>query len=101
MLPLLLLAASGAQDGPAAKHCVVLLIDDLGYGDTGHMGAEYPTANIDALALGGVRLNQSYAMQLCSPTRASLLSSRYSYSIGMDGSVLRIKMIRPIRVMCR
>jgi len=30
-------------------------------------------------------------MQLCSPTRASLLSSRYSYSIGMDGDVLNSK----------
>ena len=52
------------------------------------MGAEYPTANIDELAMGGVRLNQSYAVQLCSPTRASLLTSRYPYNIGMDGNVL-------------
>lgn len=70
------------------KHVVVLLVDDLGYGDTGHMGAEFPTANIDDLALGGVRLNQSYVMQLCSPTRASLFTSRYAYNIGMDGTVL-------------
>ena len=61
---------------------------DLGWGDTGHQGAEYPTPTIDKLALGGIRLNQSYVMQLCSPTRASLLTSRYSYSIGMDGNVL-------------
>lgn len=31
---------------------------------------------------------QSYVAQLCSPTRASLLSSRYPYNIGMDGKVL-------------
>ena len=29
-----------------------------------------------------------YVQQLCSPTRASLLSSRYAYTIGMDGNVL-------------
>ena len=52
------------------------------------MGAEYPTPAIDALALGGIRLNQSYVLQLCSPSRAALLSSRYSYNIGMDGNVL-------------
>ena len=52
------------------------------------MGAEFPTASIDALALSGIRLNQSYVMQLCSPTRGSLLSSRFAYNVGMDGDVL-------------
>ena len=69
-------------------HAVVLLVDDLGYGDTGYMGAEYKTPHIDQLALSGVRLNQSYVNMLCSPTRASLLSSRYAYNLGMDGEVL-------------
>ena len=81
-------AAAAAASGVSPEHAVVFLIDDLGYGDTGHMGAEYETPNIDDLALQGVQLNQSYSMQLCSPTRASLLTSRYSYNIGMDGSVL-------------
>ena len=47
--------------GPAGRplHAVVVLVDDLGYGDTGYMGAEYKTPNIDQLALSGVRLNQS------------------------------------------
>lgn len=70
------------------RHVVVLLVDDLGYGDTGHRGAEYPTKAIDELATGGIILNQSYVLQLCSPSRAALISSRYSYNIGMDGAVL-------------
>ena len=78
--------ARGATTSP--KHVAVFLIDDLGYGDTGHMGAEFATPHIDSLALGGVRLNQTYVTQLCSPSRASLLSSRYAYEIGMDGNVL-------------
>lgn len=53
------------------------------------MGAEYATPHIDQLALGGVRLNQSYVHMVCSLSRASLLSSRYAYSVGMDGDVLR------------
>ena len=69
-------------------HVVIFLVDDLGYGDTHHMGAEYDTPHISSLALGGVRLNQSYAAMLCSPSRASLLSSRYAYRVGMDGEVL-------------
>ena len=72
----------------APRHAAILLIDDLGYGDVGYAGAEYATPTIDALAHGGIRLNQSYVMQLCSPTRASLLTSRYSYTLGMDGNVL-------------
>ena len=48
----------------APMHAAVVLVDDLGYGDTGHMGAEYPTINIDRLALGGIRLNQSYVQML-------------------------------------
>ena len=70
------------------RHVVVLLVDDLGYGDTGHRGAEYPTKAIDELATGSIILNQSYVLQLCSPSRAALISSRYSYNLGMDGAVL-------------
>ena len=80
--------ATTARSVAAPVHAAVFLIDDLGYGDTGHMGAEFSTPYIDALALGGVRLNQSYVTMLCSPSRAAILSSRYSYELGMDGNVL-------------
>ena len=83
-----LLTCAFAAAGSHPRHAVVFLIDDLGYGDTSHRGAEYPTAAIDALATSGIVLNQSYVMQLCSPTRSALLSSRYPYNIGMDGNVL-------------
>ena len=69
-------------------HAVVILVDDLGYSDTEHMGAEYSTPHISKLAKAGVQLNQSYASTVCSPSRASLLSSRYAYHVGMDGEVL-------------
>lgn len=45
MLLAALFTAVVAGGGP--QHAVVLLIDDLGYGDTHHMGAEYLTPNID------------------------------------------------------
>lgn len=86
---LVLLTRAEAASGP--KHVVMILVDDLGYGDVGYAGAEFPTAAIDALANGGVKLNQSYVMQLCSPTRTSLLTGRYSYNIGTDGNVLNGK----------
>lgn len=73
------------------RHVVLILMDDMGYGDVHYAGAEYPTPTIDALAGQGVKLNQSYVMQLCSPTRTSLLTGRYSYNIGTDGDVLTAK----------
>ena len=88
MCSFLLPATISASAFSSPKHAVVFLIDDLGYGDTGHMGAEFPTKSIDALAMAGIRLNQSYVTMLCSPTRGALLSSRYSFEIGMDGQVL-------------
>ena len=66
-------SATGAA-GP--RHAVVMLIDDLGYGDVSYAGAEFPTQTIDELARDGIRLNQSYVTQLCSPTRASSRSRR-------------------------
>ena len=53
--------------GYGPKHAVLFLIDDLGYSDTNHMGADFETPEIDRLALGGIRLNQSYASMVCSP----------------------------------
>ena len=64
---MLLLGAANPAFAKAQRprHAVVMLIDDLGYGDTGHRGAEYPTTAIDQLATGGIILNQSYVLQLC------------------------------------
>ena len=66
-----------------------MLIDDLGYADVSYhgkqVGATINTPAIDQLALSGVRLEQYYVVELCSPTRTSLLSGRYPYTIGMNG----------------
>ena len=63
-----------------------------GYADVSYHGKEVgsavPTPHIDALALAGVRLEKYYVVQLCSPTRTSLLSGRYPYNIGMNGEVI-------------
>jgi arylsulfatase A-like enzyme len=80
----LLLTAPGAvspQVPPAAARPNVVLImsDDLGYGDLGSYGAtDIRTPNIDGIGRAGVRLTDFYANGvLCSPTRAALISGRY------------------------
>lgn len=58
---------------------VLILIDDLGWSDLGCYGSDYyKTPNIDALAKDGVKFTDGYAAcNVCSPTRAAILSGKY------------------------
>lgn len=68
---------------PADKPNVVLIMaDDLGYGDVGWRGGPYKTPHLDKLAGGAVRLEQHYSLPVCSPTRSSLLSGRFNSRFG-------------------
>ena len=69
----LALAAPPALAAPARKpNVIVILADDLGYGDTGAYGSRIvKTPNIDALAADGVRFTQGYVSHpVCAPSRA-------------------------------
>ncbi|MFN9508101.1 MAG: sulfatase family protein [Planctomycetota bacterium] len=60
---------------------IVILADDLGYGDTGCYGAKtIPTPNIDRLAEQGIRFTSGYcSASTCTPTRYSLLTGKYAF----------------------
>ncbi|MFN5583366.1 sulfatase, partial [Gemmatimonas sp.] len=65
---------------PADRPNIVLIItDDMGYGDLGSYGAtDIRTPNLDRLAREGVRFTDFYANgTTCTPTRAGLMSGRY------------------------
>jgi arylsulfatase A-like enzyme len=69
-----------AQDGQAGKWNVVLILsDDLGWRDLGCTGSTfYETPAIDRLAAQGMRFTQAYAAcNVCSPTRASIMTGKY------------------------
>ena len=68
---------------------VIILVDDLGYGDLSSYGAsDLQTPAIDALAASGMRFDRFYAnSSVCSPTRASLLSGRYPPMAGVPGVI--------------
>jgi arylsulfatase A-like enzyme len=67
---------------------VVILADDLGYGDVGYHGSDIQTPNIDKLAKEGIKLESFYVAPMCSPTRAGLLTGRYPIRFGMMRAVL-------------
>lgn len=72
----------------SAKHVLLILADDLGYGDLGYTGSEISTPNIDRLARQGVIFESFYVQRACSPTRAALLTGRYNMRYGMQSGVL-------------
>jgi arylsulfatase A-like enzyme len=81
-------AASHAAEPakPAKPNILVIVADDLGYGDIGvHGGKDVPTPHIDALAAGGVRCTNGYvSAPYCSPSRAGFLTGRYQTRFGHE-----------------
>ena len=73
----------------APPNIVILLADDLGWGDVGYHGSRIATPHIDQLAARGVRLEQFYAQPVCSPTRGALMTGRYPMRLGLQCGVVR------------
>jgi arylsulfatase A-like enzyme len=68
---------------------LLILVDDLGYGDLSCYAAEdLQTAHLDRLISGGMRFDEFYAnCPVCSPTRAALLTGRYPDMVGVPGVI--------------
>ncbi len=75
---------SQAAAAPAKPNIVLIISDDQGWKDVGFHGSDIKTPNLDALAAGGVRLEQFYAQPMCSPTRAALMTGRYPFRYGLQ-----------------
>ncbi len=69
---------------------VLIVADDMGWKDVGYNGSEIRTPNIDALAAGGVRLNNFYVHPTCSPTRASLMTGQSPRRHGINHAIAKI-----------
>lgn len=85
------LAAAPLLGQRAAKPNIVLILaDDLGYGDVGFTGCpDIATPHIDALQKEGVWFTHAYSNgAVCSPTRAALLTGQYQQRNGMDEVIL-------------
>ncbi|MHC4756694.1 MAG: sulfatase-like hydrolase/transferase, partial [Planctomycetota bacterium] len=76
----------GQQPPPSKRpNVIVFLADDLGYGDLGCYGHPFiKTPNLDKFARQGTRFTDCYsAAPICSPSRAALLTGRFSYRVGV------------------
>ena len=82
-------AGAGGAAGPP-PNIILILADDLGYGDIGANGADLiATPNVDRLAREGVRFTSFYASaNICTPSRAGLLTGRYAIRSGLGHNVI-------------
>ena len=62
---------------------LMVVLDDVGFGDLGCYGAEHITKCIDKLASEGTRFNNFHVTALCAPTRACLLTGRNAHAAGV------------------
>ena len=79
---ILILFPLGDRDlGAEQPNIIVIMADDLGYGDLSCYGAtELETPNIDKLAQEGLRFTQGYcSASTCTPTRFSFLTGKYAF----------------------
>jgi len=81
---------SGREDR-SRPNVVIILADDLGYGDPGAYNEEskIPTPHIDALARSGLMFTDAHTpSSVCTPTRYALLTGRYAWRSALQSSVL-------------
>src|SRR5437762_3899629 len=75
------------QSVPAKPNIIVILADDMGYGDVSYnrTNLDFLTPNIDSLTVNGVQCTNGYATHpFCSPSRAALLTGRYQQRFGVE-----------------
>jgi arylsulfatase A-like enzyme len=91
-IPLFLLAVTASAHAQDKPNVVVMLADNVGYGDIGAYGAGevrgMPTSRIDQLASEGLRLTQFLVEPGCTSSRAALMTGRYSSRAGLSTIII-------------
>lgn len=77
-----------AAETARKPNLVLVVADDLGWGDIGYHGSQAKTPNIDRISSEGLRFDRFYAQPICTPTRAALMTGRYPWRTGMASGVI-------------
>ena len=101
LLPLLVLAL-GTHAADSRPNIVLIVADDMGYGDMGCAGsAVLKTPNLDRLAAAGVLCRRGYvASSVCSPSRAGFLTGRDPRRFGYEANLNQTPEGYPTRPEC-
>jgi len=75
-------AGLAAAADPPRPNILLIVADDLGWGDVGWHGGFGKTPHMDRLVAEGVELDRHYVQPVCTPTRAALLTGRYPGRFG-------------------
>lgn len=81
--------ASLLAAAPDRPDIIFILADDLGNADVGWHGSDIKTPVLDKLAASGAKLEQLYAMPVCTPARAALMTGRYPIRSGLQMNIIR------------
>ena len=68
-----------------APNILIVLLDDMGFGQSSAFGGPIHMPTVETLAKGGLRYNEFHTTALCSPTRAALLTGRNHHMNNMGG----------------
>mgnify|MGYP006278343089 FL=1 len=84
----LCLACQPTLGSESRPNVVIILADDLGYGDVGCYGAnDIRTPNLDGLAREGLKLKSFYAQPICGVSRAALMTGCYPIRVAEPGNL--------------
>lgn len=89
---LAVLTSCTATDRAQAPNILIILADDLGYGDLGcyNPNSLVPTPNLDQFASEGIRMTRAYCpVSVCSPSRYALMTGRYPWRSWKKSGVMR------------
>jgi len=90
LLALLALLALPLRAADRPPNVIVIIADDIGWGDVGCYGAKaFKTPHVDRLAREGIRFTDAYAPSaMCTPSRFALLTGEYAWRGGRPRGVL-------------